>query len=193
MTDRATANARVRQYRQNRKNGVVFTSTCEVCGATYSTHLEGTRFCSRTCSAKWMAGRDVGVMKTVPCVDCGVLVETPARNQHAVRCDLHKEAYATFYRDRRNASMRNRNKAKDGEGPYADWVVFGPIYNFPANHWEVNLAHKRSSNKKTLPYGEYLAAVGLGRKLQPNEEVVFLDGDRENFAPGNISVVVKAK
>lgn len=179
------------ERRANRKAGVTFQHHCVECGKEFTSHVVDTKFCSSGCVGRFTARGQSNLKKTVLCVDCGVPFEVPFRSTRTTRCPQHMAAWRVWYNDRRNFNRRNEKRAFDGEGPWSDWVVFGPTYDFDQKQWIVNLAHKRAPNKKMLTQAEYLLSVHLGRKIATDEIVSFIDGDSENLSITNLKVSKK--
>jgi hypothetical protein len=179
--------------RANQKAGISFQKKCVECGEDFTTFSEDTKYCSSRCVGRVTARIQVTLKKTVTCSDCGVTFEVPLRSTRTTRCPEHMAAWRAWYADRRNTSLRNKKRAVDGEGPWSDWVVFGPTYDFELMQWVVNLAHKRAANKRALTQAEYLMSVHLGRKLVSGESVTFIDGNSDNLDISNLQVVKSEK
>lgn len=168
-----------------------YTITCEYCGAEKKSTRKNQRFCSRSCASLSRAQELKETLVPKPCLDCGVLVKVPKKLQSRyVRCPTHKAIYKEKMAARHVASQRGYRRIENGEAPYEDYVVRGPVWSSRQSSygWRVEVRHKSNSNRRDMSLAHYNLSVKLGRRVQDREELVFLDGDIDNCDPSNLEL-----
>lgn len=160
---------------------------CRGCGQLTPSKKNGSPrfYCSRKCAFNYVRAQSHS-KHARNCIDCGAefLANASSRRQRCDKCRVvHTEKYYQLAAESRKSSRR----VSSGEGPYADYLVFGPV--FKLGKWYVTLAHKGNSFSREMTLAHYKLSVASNRRLLGTEPIGYKDGNPLNTDPSNLELL----
>lgn len=161
--------------------------SCRGCGKPTPSRKNGSPrfYCSRSCAFKYVRAR-AHSKHPRNCIDCGKEFFAAASSRKQ-RCDSCRDIHVANYHKLAMESRKSSRRVSSGEGPYVDYLVFGPV--FKLGKWYVTLAHKGNSFSREMTLAHYKLSVALNRRLLGTELVGHKDGNPLNTDPSNLELL----
>lgn len=84
-------------------------------------------------------------------------------------------------------------KGSQAQPPFENYLLYGPTWHKSEGRWFVFLVDSKNKTRTTLSYARYLMSTNLGRRLNEDEHVDHIDGNKSNDAVSNLQLLTPAE